>query len=148
MAEPVFVNMDAEAESLVPRTEFRHNRADKLTPEPRELDDESETNPLLGPPVLGRSTEKKWYNTASVNSLECLKRLTSKVFWLLPAFMLTALSFGATIAPKINLYQSLVCEDYYSERSGQGLSGPLPGGAYPVIEIGQQNPDCHIPQVF
>jgi hypothetical protein len=28
-----------------------------------------------------------------------------------------------------------------------GLPGPLPGGAYPIIEIGQQNPDCHIPEV-
>ena len=70
-----------------------------------------------------------------------------QVFWLLPAFLLTALSFGSTIAPKINLYSSLACEDYYSERSNLGLPGPLPGGAYPVIEIGHPNPDCHVPEV-
>jgi hypothetical protein len=70
------------------------------------------------------------------------------VFWLLPAFLLAALSFGATVAPKINLYSSLACEDYYSERSNLGLPGPLPGGAYPIIEIGQPNPDCHIPEVI
>jgi hypothetical protein len=70
-----------------------------------------------------------------------------KVFWLLPAFLLTALSFGSTVAPKINLYSSLACEDYYSERSNLGLPGPLPGGAYPIIEIGQPNLDCHLPQV-
>ena len=28
-----------------------------------------------------------------------------------------------------------------------GLPGPMPGGAYPIIEIGQPNPDCHIPEV-
>jgi hypothetical protein len=70
-----------------------------------------------------------------------------KVFWLLPAFLLTALSFGSTVAPKINLYSSLACEDYYSERTNLGLPGPLPGGAFPVIDIGQSNPDCHIPEV-
>jgi len=69
------------------------------------------------------------------------------VFWLLPGFLLAALSFGSTMAPKINLYSSLACDDYYSERSNLGLPGPLPGGAYPIIEIGQQNPDCHIPEV-
>ena len=51
------------------------------------------------------------------------------------------------MAPKINLYSSLACEDYYSEKSGLGLTGPLPGGAYPIIEIGQPNPDCHLPEV-
>src|SRR5271170_2175964 len=71
-----------------------------------------------------------------------------QVFWLLPAFLLTALSFGSTMAPKINLYSSLACDDYYSERSNMGLPGPLPGGAYPIIQIGQSNPDCHIPEVF
>ena len=28
-----------------------------------------------------------------------------------------------------------------------GLPGPMPGSAYPSIEIGQANPDCHIPEV-
>jgi hypothetical protein len=77
-----------------------------------------------------------------------LERWTnSQVFWLLPAFLLAALSFGSTMAPKINLYSSLACEDYYSERSNLGFPGPLPGGAYPIIEIGQPNPDCHLPEV-
>jgi hypothetical protein len=70
------------------------------------------------------------------------------VFWLLPAFLLTALSFGSTMAPKINLYSSLACEDYYSERNNLGLPGPLSGGAFPVIDIGKSNPDCHIPEVI
>lgn len=52
------------------------------------------------------------------------------------------------MAPRINLYSSLACEDYYSERSNLGLPGPLPGGAYPVIDIGHQNPNCHIPEVY
>lgn len=51
------------------------------------------------------------------------------------------------MAPKINLYSSLACDDYYSERYNVGLPGPLPGGGYPVIEIGQPNPDCHLPEV-
>lgn len=80
--------------------------------------------------------------------ISLIENLTNfQVFWLLPAFLLTALSFGSTIAPKINLYSSLACEDYYSERSNLGLPGPLPGGAYPVIEIGHPNPDCHVPEV-
>lgn len=67
---------------------------------------------------------------------------------MLPAFLLTALSFGSTMAPKINLYSSLACEDYYSERNNLSFSSPLHGGASPVIEIGQQNLDCHIPEVI
>jgi hypothetical protein len=51
------------------------------------------------------------------------------------------------MAPKINLYSALACEDYYSERSNLGFPGPLPGGAFPIIEIGQPNPDCHLPEV-
>jgi len=61
--------------------------------------------------------------------------------------LLAALSFGSTMAPKINLYSSLACEDYYSERSDLGFPGPLPGSAYPIIEIGQPNPNCHLPEV-
>ena len=63
MANPAFVEMEAEAETLVPRVNFRRTRDDKLT---EETPDQPETRPLLGPPVLSGRTEKKWYNTPSV----------------------------------------------------------------------------------
>jgi hypothetical protein len=46
------------------------------------------------------------------------------------------------VAPKINLYSSLVCSDYYSERS----TGILLKVPY-TVRIGEESPDCRIPEV-
>jgi hypothetical protein len=51
------------------------------------------------------------------------------------------------MGPRVNFYTSLVCDDYYSEKMGLGLSGPLQGGTFPLIEIGRQNGDCRVPEV-
>jgi hypothetical protein len=150
MADPAFTEMEAESETFDPRTPiFRSEQAVKSNEEEQALlqnTQEEETSPFLGPPVLTSAMNKTWYNTPSVSTFNV--HSDSEVFWLLPAFLLTALSFGSTMAPKINLYSSLACNDYYSERSNLGLPGPLPGGAYPIIEIGQSNPDCHLPEVI
>jgi hypothetical protein len=66
MADPSFTEMEAEAEGFVPRFRYQTTRADKLNTEPHSDNDQAETSPLLGPPILSHHTEKKWYNTASV----------------------------------------------------------------------------------
>ena len=63
MADPAFAEMEAEAETLVPRVNFRGTRAYKLTDETL---NQSEASPLLGPAALPGQLEKKWYNTPSV----------------------------------------------------------------------------------
>ena len=65
MADPSFTEMEAEAEGFVPRSRYQ-TPADKLNTEPHSDNDQAETSPLLGPPILSDHTEKKWYNTASV----------------------------------------------------------------------------------
>jgi hypothetical protein len=66
MADPAFAEMEAEAESIIPRVSFRQSRADKLNEETPGQTNQAETSPLLGPPVLLDDIEKKWYNTPSV----------------------------------------------------------------------------------
>jgi hypothetical protein len=66
MADPAFAEMEAEAESFIPRVSFQQSRADKLNVETLGQANEAETSPLLGPPVLSDEIEKKWYNTPSV----------------------------------------------------------------------------------
>ena len=147
MADVAFSEMEAEAESFNPSVNLPPDRADKFNKHSNVVVDEEEVVPLLGAPVLAEESNKRWYNTPSVNLPSRFVCSRSQVFWLLPPFLLTALSFGSTMAPKINLYSSLACRDYYSERSNIGLPGSLPGGAYPIFEIGHQSPDCHIPEV-
>ena len=71
MADPAFVEMEAEAESLIPRNTFSRNTRDDKSPRPAVQEDitQAETSPLLGPPVLTNGPAKTWYNTASVSSL-------------------------------------------------------------------------------
>lgn len=68
MADPSFAGMEAEAETLTSGVNFRGTRAGKLNDEPLEQINQTETSPLLGPPILSDQTEKKWYNTPSVRS--------------------------------------------------------------------------------
>ena len=67
MADPAFAEMEAEAETFVPQVGARGPRADKFNDEPEEAEaPRQELNPLLGPPVLSRQYDKRWYNTPSV----------------------------------------------------------------------------------
>ncbi len=64
------------------------------------------------------------------------------MFWLLPGYFLFTIAFGGTLVPRINLIVSLVCEEYFSERSVHVPSLDM----MPVI-LGGENPQCRIPEV-
>ncbi|KAL9130301.1 MAG: hypothetical protein Q9217_001476 [Psora testacea] len=67
---------------------------------------------------------------------------TPSVYWLLPAFALFTIAFGGTIVPKINLILSLICREYFSERSMQDPTFHM----MPVVQ-GEENLQCQIPEV-
>ena len=64
------------------------------------------------------------------------------MFWLLPPYFLFTLAFGGTLVPRISLIVSLVCKEYFSERSLRDPSFSM----MPVI-LGDENPQCRIPEV-
>jgi hypothetical protein len=68
MADPAFAEMEAETETLASQVRARNPRADKLNDaeEQERGPVRDELNPLLGPPMLSRQSDKKWYNTPSV----------------------------------------------------------------------------------
>jgi hypothetical protein len=68
MADPAFAEMEAETETFAPQVRARNPRADKLNyvEVQEQIPIREELNPLLGPPVLSRQPDKKWYNTPSV----------------------------------------------------------------------------------
>lgn len=68
MTDPAFAEMEAETETFAPQVRARNPRADKLNDAEEEAQGpiREELNPLLGPPVLSRQPDKKWYNTPSV----------------------------------------------------------------------------------
>lgn len=86
----------------------------------------------MGPPKgdgEGDFEGRPWWNKPSV-------------FWLLPPFFLFTLAFGGTLVPRINLILSLICEEYFAERSLHDPSFHM----MPVI-LGDENPQCRIPEV-
>lgn len=64
------------------------------------------------------------------------------VFWLLPGFFLFTLAFGGTLVPRINLILTLICKEYFTERSRHDPTFQM----MPVI-LGDENPQCRIPEV-
>lgn len=65
-----------------------------------------------------------------------------QVYWLLPPYFLFTLAFGGTFVPRIDLILSLLCKEYFSERSLHDPSLHM----MPVI-LGEDNPQCRIPEV-
>ena len=52
------------------------------------------------------------------------------------------LGFGGTVVPKVNLILTLVCRDYFAERSLQD-----PDFTYLPVLLGENNAQCRIPEV-
>ena len=52
------------------------------------------------------------------------------------------MAFGGSFVPKTNLILSLICRDYFSERSAND-----PTFQFAPVMIGQDNPQCRIPEV-
>lgn len=109
----------------------------------------NEDSPLLSNPEDGEASEHgagetrqppKWDGEADFKGRPWWNM--PSIFWLLPAYFLFTLAFGGTLVPRINLIISLVCEQYFSERSIQDPSFSM----MPVI-LGDDNPQCRIPEV-
>ncbi|CAG8520668.1 16081_t:CDS:10 [Funneliformis mosseae] len=69
-------------------------------------ENDNEVEPLLSPTSISNNV-KPWYQTASA-------------YWLLPVYVLFALTVGLGISTKVQFYLATVCNDYYS-RNGNGL---------------------------
>ncbi|CAG8520861.1 21874_t:CDS:2 [Rhizophagus irregularis] len=64
-------------------------------------------------PLSSSSTDKKpWYRTASA-------------YWLLPMFIIIAITGGLTVATGVQLYLKAVCHNYYSKKHIPGVSFSL-----------------------
>ncbi|KAF2191505.1 MFS general substrate transporter [Zopfia rhizophila CBS 207.26] len=57
----------------------------------------------------------EWFGTAELQGLPWWKR--PSIFWLLPPFLLFTTAFGGIIVPKLNLILTLICDDYYADKS-------------------------------
>ncbi|KAI4215347.1 MAG: hypothetical protein LQ351_002247 [Letrouitia transgressa] len=66
-----------------------------------------------------------------------------KAFWILPPFVLSALAFGGTMVPKINIIQALICRQYAAK-----LCAEDPTFQFLPVILGENNTPCdHIPEV-
>ncbi|KAL9607283.1 MAG: hypothetical protein Q9167_007790, partial [Letrouitia subvulpina] len=64
-------------------------------------------------------------------------------FWILPAFSLSALAFGGTMVPKINIIQNLICRQYAAK-----LCAENPTFQFLPVILEEENSQCgHIPEV-
>ncbi|KAJ6257592.1 hypothetical protein Dda_7377 [Drechslerella dactyloides] len=63
---------------------------------------------------------------------------------LLPPFLLQATAMGAAAVPRVNLYLTLVCQDYYNQQERA-----LPPGSFSPIKLvlGADNPECEIAEI-
>ncbi|KAJ5794864.1 hypothetical protein N7457_001463 [Penicillium paradoxum] len=66
----------------------------------------------------------------------------ASIWWLMPFGILFMLGFGGIAVPKINLIMSLICRDYLAEKTAKD-----PGFTYLPVIFGEDNSQCHIPQV-
>ncbi|KAJ5573514.1 uncharacterized protein N7459_007941 [Penicillium hispanicum] len=64
------------------------------------------------------------------------------IWWLIPFGFLFTLGFGGLAVPKINLMMSLICRDYFSERTRKD-----PNFTYLPVIFGEDNSQCRIPEV-
>ncbi|KAF3907812.1 hypothetical protein ABW21_db0209230 [Orbilia brochopaga] len=63
---------------------------------------------------------------------------------LLPPFLLQATAMGAAGVPRVNLYLTLVCQDYYKQQE----MNLQPGTFTPVkLVLGADNPECEVPEI-
>jgi MFS family permease len=64
-----------------------------------------------------------------------VRRLTDQVYWLLGPFTISSVAIGGIIIPKINLILSLICREYFADKS------LLAAG------LGELDPQCRTPEV-
>ena len=66
----------------------------------------------------------------------------SKVYFLLPAFLLFTLAFGGIVVPRLNLILELICRKYYADRAAKDANF-----TYLPIAFGEENDQCRVPEV-
>ncbi|KAJ5688958.1 hypothetical protein N7462_003350 [Penicillium macrosclerotiorum] len=64
------------------------------------------------------------------------------IWWLLPFGLLFTLGFGGLAVPKINLIMSLICRDYFVEKTAQD-----PTFTYLPVIFGEDNSQCRLPEI-
>ncbi|KAF2400597.1 MFS general substrate transporter [Trichodelitschia bisporula] len=105
---------------------------------------DSEDTPLLRDDDSRRSSvdesASEWAGDVDWRHLPWWRR--PSVFWLLGPYILTALAFGGIIVPKINLILSLICREYYADKSLKD-----PNFTFLPIVFGGDNPQCRTPEV-
>ncbi|KAF2092368.1 MFS general substrate transporter [Rhizodiscina lignyota] len=112
----------------------------------RRRDREGEESPLLGEgyssPVGSNfgGSDDDWPGDRDFVDVPWHKR--PSIYWLLPCFLVYALAFGGIIVPKLNLYVTLICREYMSDKAINDPSFTF----LPVI-YGDDNPQCRIPEV-
>ena len=74
--------------------------------------------------------------------MDSANEVIHQVFWLLPPFALFTMAYGGVIVPRLNLILSLICQEYFSDRSMHDPSFQF----MPVLK-GVDNPQCRIPEV-
>lgn len=90
---------------------------------------------------------RPWWNKPSVSgNLIDLVRIANllhrQVFWMLPVFLVATTSFGAVVVPRLDMITSLICRQYFTEQSAK-----KPRLQYMPVLLGQDNPQCKIPEV-
>ncbi|TKA82785.1 hypothetical protein B0A55_01801 [Friedmanniomyces simplex] len=112
--------------------------------EEEETGEASEASPLLPRSRENGNDERKPSSAGGVEDFSHLpwyKR--PNIIWILFPFLLMALAFGGSIAPKINLILELVCREYISERQTMDPGFTMA----PVNFMGGDNDQCRIPEV-
>ncbi|KAJ5461850.1 uncharacterized protein N7458_003402 [Penicillium daleae] len=64
------------------------------------------------------------------------------IWWLLPFGLLFTLGFGGLAVPRINLIMSLICRDYFAEKTSQD-----PNFTYLPVIVGEDNSQCRLPEI-
>ncbi|CAG8958592.1 hypothetical protein HYFRA_00009909 [Hymenoscyphus fraxineus] len=80
--------------------------------------------------VEGNTRVLEWEGQADFDGVPWWRK--PSVYWLIPTFFLYAIAFGGILVPKMNLTLSLICREYFEERSSldpKFISAPIILGA-------------------
>ncbi|PBP28523.1 putative tetracycline-efflux transporter [Diplocarpon rosae] len=88
----------------------------------------------------GNSKAPEWEGYADYEGLTWWYK--PSMYWLLPPFFFYALAAGGILVPKLNMILSLVCREYFIEKSSA-----TPHHTFTPVLLGSDNPQCRIPEV-
>ncbi|OWP02497.1 hypothetical protein B2J93_2705 [Marssonina coronariae] len=88
----------------------------------------------------GNGKTQEWEGYADYDGLTWWHK--PSMYWLLPPFFFYALAAGGILVPKLNMILSLVCREYFIEKSSAN-----PHHVFTPVLLGSDNPQCRIPEV-